>query len=214
MTNRVDPAARAAACARLAAVAEAEGLEPAADPSFAGQLRHLYEHSALPVREIAKIAGIIERTLYSYASKGGWQRRNWRHAAYRGARVVPAGTGFPETPGVAPTADDARQTATDYLQARRLAETAGAAAALAAREREARREAERIKREARDHAEAEDRTWKQLDRALDQLIEAQSGAAADDPGTRAIERRVNMLFDRLDNLQRHSEVNRARLRKP
>jgi hypothetical protein len=39
------------------------------------RLRGLYENSAVPVREIAALAGVTERTLYKYVEKGGWRRR-------------------------------------------------------------------------------------------------------------------------------------------
>jgi hypothetical protein len=39
------------------------------------RVRDLYEKSAVPVREIAGIAGVTERTLYRYVEKGDWTRR-------------------------------------------------------------------------------------------------------------------------------------------
>jgi hypothetical protein len=39
------------------------------------QIRALYETSAVPVAEIARLAGVSERTLYKYVQKGGWRRR-------------------------------------------------------------------------------------------------------------------------------------------
>ncbi|MEX0841132.1 MAG: hypothetical protein WD039_02455 [Xanthobacteraceae bacterium] len=39
------------------------------------RVRGLYENSAVPVREIARLAGVSERTLYKYVRKGGWRRR-------------------------------------------------------------------------------------------------------------------------------------------
>jgi len=38
-------------------------------------LRALYEGAAVPVAEIARVAGITERTIYKYAAKGNWQPR-------------------------------------------------------------------------------------------------------------------------------------------
>jgi len=40
------------------------------------QVRALYEDSVVPVAEIARIAGVSERTLYKYVAKGGWRRRH------------------------------------------------------------------------------------------------------------------------------------------
>jgi hypothetical protein len=39
------------------------------------RLRALYEEDVVPVREIARIAGVTERTLYKYIGKGAWRRR-------------------------------------------------------------------------------------------------------------------------------------------
>jgi hypothetical protein len=39
------------------------------------QVRALYEDTAVPVRDIARRAGVTERTLYKYARKGGWKPR-------------------------------------------------------------------------------------------------------------------------------------------
>jgi hypothetical protein len=56
------------------------------------KVRALYETSAVPVREIALLVGVTERTIYKYAQKGGWKaryawvdrggvaRRGWRAA--------------------------------------------------------------------------------------------------------------------------------------
>ena len=40
--------------------------------------RALYEDSCVPIPEIARLAGVHERTLYKYARKRGWRRRNVR----------------------------------------------------------------------------------------------------------------------------------------
>jgi hypothetical protein len=39
------------------------------------RVRALYEEGVVPVREIARCAGVNERTLYRYVEKGGWRRR-------------------------------------------------------------------------------------------------------------------------------------------
>jgi hypothetical protein len=39
------------------------------------RVRKLYEDSAVPVREIAAIAGVTERTLYKYVERHDWKRR-------------------------------------------------------------------------------------------------------------------------------------------
>ncbi len=39
------------------------------------RVQALYEDSAVPVREIARLCGVTERTLYRYVETGGWRRR-------------------------------------------------------------------------------------------------------------------------------------------
>jgi len=39
------------------------------------RIRALYEDTSVPVREIAAIAGVTERTLYKYVEKHGWKKR-------------------------------------------------------------------------------------------------------------------------------------------
>ena len=45
------------------------------EPDLNARLRDLYEKSAVPVREIARIAGVTERTIYKYVIKQNWKRR-------------------------------------------------------------------------------------------------------------------------------------------
>jgi hypothetical protein len=73
---------------RAAAPAPADA-PPAAAPPLA-QMRALYENWAAPVAEIARCAGIAERTLYRHVRKGGWRRRH--PYRYRGRAA-----GDPET---------------------------------------------------------------------------------------------------------------------
>jgi len=205
MTNRVDPALRAAACERMRALAEAEGLSPPAEPGFAGCLRLLYEHSALPVREIAAIAGIIERTVYAHARAGGWTRRNWRHARYAGGRcLVPAeAAAFPEAGAAARFDLQAVQgTARAWQESRRLVEAAGTAAAAGARERAARLEAERSAREGRRRWEVRLRLWTAVHRAMDRLRDIQEDKGrGKDSETDAARAAVHRLIDRLERLR-------------
>jgi len=51
-----------------------EGMQ--ANPAgLTARVRALYEGSAVPVRAIAGLAGVTERTIYKYARKHGWRRR-------------------------------------------------------------------------------------------------------------------------------------------
>ena len=43
--------------------------------SLTARVRALYEDSVVPVREIARLAGVTERTIYKYAHKEGWTPR-------------------------------------------------------------------------------------------------------------------------------------------
>lgn len=66
-------------------------------PDLMARVQALYEDSAVPVREIARLCGVTERTLYRYVEKGGWRRRyicaprdEAVAAANRGRRWQPA----------------------------------------------------------------------------------------------------------------------------
>jgi hypothetical protein len=85
---------RADARERFAELAAQEASPPqAAEPDLLARVCALYETSAVPVREIARLAGVTERTIYKYAQKHGWAprylwqddhpcmlRRGWRAA--------------------------------------------------------------------------------------------------------------------------------------
>jgi hypothetical protein len=95
MTRRMSQRARAQEIYReMAAEANAATPTPTPDPSrhppspnglrrasgggekdLTARVRALYENSAVPVREVARLAGVTERTLYKYAQKGGWKPR-------------------------------------------------------------------------------------------------------------------------------------------
>ena len=45
----------------------------------------LYEDTVTPVAEIARLAGVSERTLYKYVQRGGWRRRYAGRGAEAGA---------------------------------------------------------------------------------------------------------------------------------
>jgi hypothetical protein len=56
------------------------------------RVQALYEDSAVPVREIARLCGVTERTLYKYVRKGGWRRRYVRAPAGDAATGAIPGT--------------------------------------------------------------------------------------------------------------------------
>jgi hypothetical protein len=92
MTRRssVRAQARRNYCA-LAGKAGAQASAPTPDPSpraarargggekketkLTKRVRALYEDSAVPVREIARLAGVTERTIYKYVARHGWTKR-------------------------------------------------------------------------------------------------------------------------------------------
>ena len=51
-----------------------------AQKNLMAQVRALYEETPVPVREIARLAGVSERTIYKYAAKRNWKPRYaWAH---------------------------------------------------------------------------------------------------------------------------------------
>ena len=80
---------------REQAAASGEGVR-----SLTDRVRALYEDSVVPVREIAALAGVTERTLYKYVAKGGWRRRYARRG--EAAAAANRGRGHTAVPGFAP----------------------------------------------------------------------------------------------------------------
>jgi hypothetical protein len=65
---------------------EQAGAGESSQTSITARARALYEDSAVPVREIAQIAGVTERTIYKYAAKHAWKPR-YRWSPDRGWRA-------------------------------------------------------------------------------------------------------------------------------
>jgi predicted transcriptional regulator len=60
------------------------------EPSLTAKARALYEGSAMPVAEIARLCGVTERTIYKYAARGNWKPRyRWRADGGRPAAFAP-----------------------------------------------------------------------------------------------------------------------------
>lgn len=91
-----------AAMVQAKARAEESAATPGRSPRFAdargegetndltARVRALYEDSATPVRDIARLCGVTERTIYKYAAKGAWQPRyRWRTDGTRPAAFAP-----------------------------------------------------------------------------------------------------------------------------
>ncbi len=63
-----------------------------AEPDLNARARELYENSAVPVHDIARLCGVTERTIYKYAAKGAWKKRYRQAASHaRGKRTSAPG---------------------------------------------------------------------------------------------------------------------------
>jgi len=163
----------------------------AADPpspgGFGGQglterARALYEDSAVPVREIARLTGVTERTIYKYAAKHAWKPR-YRWSPDRGWRAKAA---FAPAKGAGARfirrEDKAKPFATG------LKATDPAAAARASEEcRRAQAQASQAQTEAEDEQrfEATMRAHAAVMRAMDQLLRYRNEQAKLPPAQRA-----------------------------
>ena len=154
--------------------------KPRGRTDLTARARALYEGSAVPVREIARLAGVSERTLYKYVAKHGWRKRYARvprgeaaAAANRGRRVTPA-------PGFAPAKgaggrfirrEDKGKPFAAGLKALDPAAQARAAAACEQAERRARRA----------EADAQEQRWhRETIRAIQAVAQARQDLAAHD----------------------------------
>ena len=176
----------------------------AVDTPLTTQARALYEDSVVPVREIARLAGVSERTLYRYVEKGGWRRRHRCRArdeavaaANRGRRVAPAER-FAPVKGAGGRFIRREDAHRPHARGIKALDPAGAAAAAAAcaeagtrsEAAVAQASAEMAARDARERAEKERgvalRSYARLSAALVELVaqrrERRPGAiaAADD----------------------------------
>ena len=83
VTPTPDPSPQEPATGRAAPAARPGG---GGEISLTARARALYEDSAVPVREIAAVAGVTERTIYKYAAKHAWKPR-YRWSPERGWRA-------------------------------------------------------------------------------------------------------------------------------
>jgi DNA invertase Pin-like site-specific DNA recombinase len=125
------------------------------------RVRALYEDSSLPVREIARLAGVSDVTVYNYARKLAWKRGARPLVKGAGGRFIPlAEAGRPHVRGLkALDPQGAEFAAERCARAGVIADQAAAAAAADARARAAREQA------ARD-AQVQTRTFERLADAL------------------------------------------------
>jgi hypothetical protein len=131
-------------------------------PSLTARARALYEDSAVPVREIASVAGVTERTIYKYAAKHAWKPR-YRWAPDRGWR---ARAKFAPAKGAGARFIRREDKGRPFATGLKALDPAGAARAAAECE-----QAERVAHFAQAEAEAEQRT-DELIRAFDDVNRA------------------------------------------
>lgn len=197
MNSRREKSLRADARRRYVEMSEQEqraALARGGATPLTDHVRALYEAAVVPVREIARLAGVTERTLYKYVQKGGWRRRY----AVRGVEAAAAnrGRGLTPGPGLAPAKgaggrfiaredagkphaqglkaidpEGARQAVTCCVRAAARADDAVAAAKAEAQARRAARQAEK-------QADAQMRAYEVLCAALIDLARAQAEAGA------------------------------------
>jgi hypothetical protein len=149
-------------------------------PSLAERVRALYEESVVPVREIARLAGVTERTIYKYARKERWTARVTRlsrdgtaaglPARGAGARFIPREeAGKPVATGLKATDPaGAERAAAACVRAGELSDAAVAQAESGAQSRAARAQA------LRDRA-AYERTLELLAGAFVDLMRFEAG---------------------------------------
>ncbi len=128
------------------------------------RVRALYEDSVVPVREIAQLAGITERTLYKYVQKGGWRRRHICIARGAGGRFIPlADADKPHASGIGALDPQAAEQATarclraHAISEKAMMEAAAVAQARADRVQERTEHAQALALEAQAAREAEER---------------------------------------------------------
>jgi hypothetical protein len=149
-----------------------------ADTPLIGQMRKLYEETVVPVTEIARLAGVGERTVYEYASTRAWRPRVKRLARAAGGRFVLL-AGEEHAAQLQARERAARAAAQACAEAGVIAQAAMATAVAAAEERLAERLAEKDARDASARAaeqerqnERDVRNYEMLCNALVELVKA------------------------------------------
>jgi hypothetical protein len=88
--------------ATLAGGGEISGAGAIHETNLTARVRALYEDSAVPVREIARLVGVTERTIYKYVEKHHWKRRYKCLPRDRAVRRADRGRRWQAAPGFAP----------------------------------------------------------------------------------------------------------------
>ena len=176
------------------------GGDPPSPNGFGGQgltarVRALYERSAVPVAEIARLCGVSERTIYKYAARHNWQPRyawaaDGSRPRVRRRRPAPArGAGWQARAKFAPVkgagARFIRRADKGKRVARGLKATDPAAAARAAADCA---QADALARTAQQEARTDyyhkqrQRAWRQINRMLGKINDYADEYAKKHPG--------------------------------
>ena len=144
----------------------------AVETPLTGEVRALYEDSVVPVREIARLAGVTERTIHKHARKRGWRPRVRRLDRGAGGRfIVREHANRPHATGLAALDPAFAATAAAACGAAgALAETAVAQACAEADARTARELAEKARERKEKAMRASLRTLDILAGALIDLV--------------------------------------------
>jgi len=197
--------------------------QAAEDVSLTERVRALYEDSAVPVREIAQLAGVTERTIYKYAAKHAWKPRyRWtpdgsrprvwrpraRFAPEKGAGgrfIRREDKGKPFAVGLKATdAEGAARAGTECLRAQAIAADAQAQAAV-----------DRCVESGLRAMAATNRAVDELNRYRKQQAKQKParGAAADDPIENVLHLTLDATLDWWRQVQEEESAAREQLRR-
>jgi hypothetical protein len=158
----------------------------AAAPDLTARIRALYEETSVPVREIASVAGVTERTIYKYVERHGWKKRyrvtprnEAAAAAHRGRRWEYA-EGFAPAKGAGGRFIRREDKDKPFATGLKATDPAGAERALADCERaEPRARAAQAKAEAEMRFEERLRAMAEVNRAVAELKRYRERCAKD-----------------------------------
>lgn len=211
-----DPSPR---CADARGGGEQGAVLAPAPTDLTARVRALYEDSSVSVREIARIAGVTEHTIYVRARKGGWKKRyrwgprNDFASANRGRRHAPA-SGFAPAKGAGGRFIRRADAGKPYAAGLKAADADGHARGLAqCRAAEPLARAAQAKAEEVQRAEARLRAWAFINRALGKLADhveehKRRGVRQlpqDDPVAQALHREMDAGLDWLGSLDREAQ---------
>jgi hypothetical protein len=151
------------------------------EESLTAKARALYENSAVPVAEIARLTGVTERTIYKYAAKGRWTPRyRWSAAHPRRWR---AGVALAPVKGAGARFIRRADKSKRFAVGLKATDPAGAARAAAdcARADALSRAAQKEARTDYYHKQRQ-RAWRQINRMLGKINDYADEYAKKHPG--------------------------------